>query len=393
MPDRLVYLDHNATTPLHPDVQDAMREAMGTYGNPSSMHACGREARARVEAVREDVAGFLNAAPEELVFAGSGSEANNAVLNLFPCNTECPRAGLAGRNEILVSSIEHPCVLETSRCLRTRGMKVREIPVDAAGLVDMTALEQLLTDQTILVSVMLANNEIGTIQNLKPIVDLVHQRGAYIHTDAVQAVGKIPVDVRDLDVDFLTFSAHKIYGPKGVGGLYVKRGVPFCAFIRGGHQEQGRRAGTENTLGIVGLGAAIAARREEMEAERARLLDLKTMLREGIEERVPDTSVNGHPVDCIAGTLNISFAGAEGEALLLYLDMMGVMVSTGSACSSGSLDPSHVILATGTPAESAHGSIRFSLGRDTTREDVEHTIDAVATIVEKVRSMSTVYNT
>ncbi|AKJ63326.1 cysteine desulfurase family protein [Kiritimatiella glycovorans] len=392
MPERNVYLDHNATTPLHPEVKRSMNEAMDLYGNPSSMHAAGREARARVEAVREDLAAFLNASADEVIFAGSGSEANNTVLNLFTCNTECPRKGLEGRDEILVASIEHPCVLETSKCLRARGLTVHEIPVDGTGKVDMDALGARISERTMLVSVMTANNEIGTIQDIRPIADLVHRHGAYLHTDAVQAVGKIPVDVRDLDADFLTLSAHKMYGPKGVGALYVKKGVPFCPFIRGGHQERGRRAGTENTLGIIGMGRAVELRRREMDAEAGRLRALRARLRAGIEAHIPDPRFNGHPEDRLPGTMNVSFPGTEGEALLLYLDFEGIMVSTGSACSSGSLDPSHVLLAAGLPAEAAHGSLRISLGRDTSEEDIDYVIEKLTAVVARVRAMSTVYN-
>ena len=392
MTQRRIYLDHNATTPLHPEVKRVMVEAMDLYGNPSSMHAHGREARARVESAREVLAGLVNASAEDILFTGSGSEANNAVLQLFPCNTECPRKGLEGRDEILVSSIEHPCVLETSKCLRPRGLTVRQISVDATGKVDLDALDKLLSERTALVSIMTANNEIGTIQDIRIIAERVHAVGAFLHTDAVQAVGKIPVDVRELDVDFLSFSAHKIYGPKGVGGLYVKKGVPFCPFIRGGHQERGRRAGTENTLGIIGLGKAAQMRGAEMAEEEARLTELKQHLREGIVQRIPDVSFNGHPTDCLPGTLNVSIAGAEGEALLLYLDMEGIEVSTGSACSSGSLDPSHVLLATGMSPEAAHGSLRISLGRDTTREEIDIVIETLEAVARRVRAMSTAYH-
>ena len=239
---------------------------------------------------------------------------------------------------------------------------------------------------------MMANNEIGTIQNIKEIADIAHKSGALFHTDAVQAVGKLPVDVNDLGVDFLSFSAHKIYGPKGVGALYVKKGIPFCPFIRGGHQERGRRAGTENTIGIIGLAKAIQMRAKEMEKEAIRLKELKEVLRKGIEKNVPDVYFNGHPQDCLPGTLNVSFEGVEGEAVLLYLDLEGIAVSTGSACASGSLDPSHVLLACDIPAERAHGSIRISLGRDNTEADVEYVINVLPKVIKKIRGMSTAYH-
>jgi cysteine desulfurase len=238
---------------------------------------------------------------------------------------------------------------------------------------------------------MMANNEIGTIQDIKEIAKIVHEKGVLFHTDAVQAVGKIPVDVRDLDVDFLTLSGHKIYGPKGIGALYVKTGIPFCPFIRGGHQEQGRRAGTENTLGIVGLGKAVEMRKKEMADEEKRLLEMKIALKKGLEEKIPDIRFNGHPTDCLAGTLNMSFEGAEGEAILLYLDEAGLAVSTGSACASGSLDPSHVLIATGIPVEQAHGSIRVSLGRENTMKDIKYMIGVFPDIIHKIRNMSSAY--
>lgn len=390
MTDRLVYMDHNATTPLHPEVKKTLSEAVDLFGNPSSMHQYGREARSRIEEARESIARFINAEADDIVFVGSGSEANNTVLNLFPCPSACCTRKREGRVEVIATKIEHPCVLETSRCLGVRGVDVHFLNVDATGKIDLNQLKSLLSDDTALVSVMMANNEIGTIQDIKMIAKLVHDTGAFCHTDAVQAVGKIPVDVRDLDVDFLSFSAHKIYGPKGVGALYVRRGVHYCPFIHGGHQEKGRRAGTENTLGILGLAKAIEMREKEMREEEVRLTALKKRLQSGIESRIPDIHINGHPEDALYSTLNVSFERVEGEAILLYLDLEGIMVSTGSACSSGSLDPSHVLLATGASAELAHGSIRFSLGRDNTEADVDYVVEKLAGIIKKLRAMSTV---
>jgi cysteine desulfurase len=281
--------------------------------------------------------------------------------------------------------------METARCLTVRGLDIGFVGVDSSGRIKMEDLEEKLGEKTALVSVMMANNEIGTIQDIKKICAMAHEHGAFFHTDAVQAVGKIPIDVIDLDVDFLSFSAHKIYGPKGVGGLYVRKGVHFCPFIRGGHQEGGRRAGTENTLGIIGCGKSMALRKQELQEEEARLLELKARLRSGIEDQIVDISINGDMEHCLPGTLNISFAGCEGEALLLYLDLEGISVSTGSACSSGSLAPSHVLLATGLSAEAAHGSIRFSLGRDNTTEDIDYVLDKLVSTVSRVREMSTTY--
>jgi cysteine desulfurase len=390
MADRLVYMDHNATTPLHPEVRKTLSEAMDLFGNPSSMHQFGREARSRIESARKSVARFINAEADEIVFVGSGSEANNTVLNLFPCPSTCCTRQREGRLQVITTKIEHPCVLETSKCLGVKGVDVHFLNVDKTGKINMDQLQSLLSGNTALVSVMMANNEIGTIQDIKTIAHMVHDAGAFFHTDAVQAVGKIPVDVHDLDVDFLSFSAHKIYGPKGVGALYVRKGVHYCPFIHGGHQEKGRRAGTENTLGILGLGRAVEMRKLEMKDEAIRLRTLKKRLQSGIESRIPDIHINGHPEDVLYSTLNVSFERVEGESILLYLDLEGICVSTGSACSSGSLDPSHVILATGTTAEAAHGSIRFSLGRDNTEEDVDYVLDKLSMIIKKLRAMSTV---
>jgi len=391
MPDRFIYLDHNATTPLHPEVKNTITDMFDVFGNPSSLHTVGRIARQKIEQAREIVANFIGAAPDEIIFVGSGSEANNSVLNSLSCPSQVCRLERNLRDEIITTSIEHPCVLETSKCLRERGITVNYIPVDTTGKVKLDVLKELLTEKTALVSVMYANNEIGTIQDIKAIAKIAHAQGAFFHTDAVQAVGKIPVNVQDLDVDFLAFSAHKIYGPKGVGALYVKRGTPFCPLIRGGHQERGRRAGTENTIGIMAFAKAIEMRKQEMSDEAERLRRLKKILIDGIKSKIPDVQFNGHPTDTLPGTLNISFAGAEGESILLYLDLEGIGVSTGSACASGSLEPSHVILATGVGAELAHGSIRISMGRENTADDIYYTVSALERVVKKVRDMSTTY--
>jgi cysteine desulfurase len=391
MGEMKVYFDNNATTPLHPEVKKELISAMEMFGNPSSMHSFGREARANVEEARRKVAEFIGAHEHEIVFVGSGSEANNTVLSLFLCGTSQCIPGTRMRSAIITTKIEHPCVLETAECLAHRGANVRFLDVDRYGKVDLDQLESMLGDDVGLVSIMMANNEIGTLQDIELITKMVHERGAYMHTDAVQAVGKVPVDVRKLGVDFLTMSGHKIYGPKGVGALYVKKGIPYCPLIRGGHQERGRRAGTENTFGILGLGKAVEMRSLEMEAEETRLLELKHILRQGIEERIDDIHFNGHPVDSLAGTLNVSFSGAEGEAILLYLDLEGIAVSTGSACASGSLDPSHVLLATGVDAETAHGSIRVSLGRESNLGQVEYLLDVLPGTIQRIRNMSTAY--
>lgn len=392
-----VYMDHNATTPLHPAVQKAITDAMAVFGNPSSLHASGREARDWVEHARENVATFIGASPEEIMFVGSGSEANNTVLSSVVCAAPSCAAhkcmALPDRKmHIVTTTIEHPCVLETAKCFGDRGSPVTFVGVDGYGKVNLDELEQAITNETGLVSVMTANNEVGAIQDIPTMARMAHDKGALFHTDAVQAVGKIPIDVRQWNVDFLTLSAHKIYGPKGVGALYVRREVAFCPLIRGGHQEAGRRAGTENTLGIIGLGKAVELRSAGMAEEELQLRELKGILKAGIESQIPDVRFNGHPTDCLAGTLNVSFEGAEGEAILLYLDLEGIAVSTGSACASGSLDPSHVLLAMGVPVESAHGSIRASLGRSTTAEDVEYVLDVLPRVIKRIRDMSTAYS-
>jgi cysteine desulfurase len=373
-----IYLDHNGTTPLHPDVKKAMREALNLYGNPSSLYAGGRQMRELVENARVEIANFIGAKPDEIIFTGSGTEANNTVLSLV-------------KKELITSTIEHPAILEPAKFLTKQNINVVYINVDKYGKIDINQLQKTISKQTELVSVMMVNNEIGTIQDIKTIAEIAHQHGALFHTDAIQALGKIPVNAAELGIDLLTMSAHKLYGPKGVGALYVKNKTPFQPFILGGHQEQNRRGGTENTLGIIGFAKAVEMRTKEMPKEHDRLLALKNMLKNGIKERIPDVQFNGHPQDSVTNTLNVSFAGAEGESILLYLDLEGIAISTGSACASGSLDPSHVLLATGLSAEYAHGSIRFSLGRENTKNDIEYVLEVLPKVIKKIRNMSTAY--
>ncbi len=391
MEKRQIYLDNNATTPLHPEVKKEMIEKIDVFGNPSSMHSYGRNARENIETARNTIASFIGAAQGEIIFVGSGSEANNSVLSLLTCQLKkCNVRGFA-KPRIVTTSIEHPCILETCECLSASAVDAEYLQTDEFGKINISELEEKLADKPLLVSIMMANNEIGTIQDIKKFAEITHENGAFFHTDAVQAVGKIPVDVNELGVDFLTLSAHKMYGPKGIGALYVKTGIPFCPLIRGGHQERGRRAGTENTLGIVGFGKAVEMRKIEMEEEAERLLKLKKTLKEGIETNIPDIKFIGHPTESIPGTLNVSFKGVEGEAIMLHLDLAGIAVSTGSACSSGSLGASHVILATGISEEFANGSIRISMGRETTPEDIEYTIDSFTRIIPKLRKISSRY--
>jgi cysteine desulfurase len=391
MEKKNIYMDNNATTPLHPRVREVMMEAMEVYGNPSSLHWFGRKAKGMIESARKKVADLIGASSDEIIFVGSGSEANNTVLSIFSCHPKGCDGCRMGRNEIITSGIEHPCIMETSKCLEIKGTPVKYLKVDTYGKVDMDELTSSIGEKTGLVSVMMANNEIGTLQDVKTAARIAHEGGALFHTDAVQAVGKVPVDVKELDVDFLTISGHKIYGPKGIGALYIKKGVPFCPMIRGGHQEMGRRAGTENTIGIVGLGKASEMRALEMADEEKRLLALKMKIKKGIEENIPDIVFNGHPEDCLPGTLNVSFEGAEGESVLLGLDLEGISVSTGSACASGALDPSHVLLATGLDVALAHDSIRISLGRENTEDDADRLIEAIPLVVKRIRNISTAY--
>jgi len=392
MKARTVYLDNNATTPIHPEVKKTMIEAMDIYGNASSVHSFGRKARRSIEQARTSISDFIGATPDEVIFMGSGSEANNTVLNIFTCRCfSCADYDDGKCKEIITSKVEHPCVLRTSECILEKGTPVKYVGSDEYGRVDVEQLSKMISKNTGLVSIMMANNETGTIMDIKRIAAIAHANGALMHTDAVQAVGKIPVDVRDLGVDFLTFSGHKLYGPKGVGGLYVRKGAVFCPMIHGGHQEQGRRAGTENTIGIVGMGKAAEAMKHEMPADVKKIKTLRDKLKEGIKRSVSDIKFNGHPEECLPGTLNVSFEGCEGESILLYMDLEGIAASTGSACASGSLDPSHVLLAMGLGPEVAHGSIRFSFGRENTEEDVDYVLGKLPGIIERVRKMSTAY--
>jgi cysteine desulfurase len=388
---RRIYFDNNATTPLHPEVKKTITEIMEVFGNPSSLHSFGRQAHAYVEDARSKVARFIGAQSEEIMFAGSGSEGNNTILSILSGQCRGCEFGSCRNKDLVTTSIEHPCILESSKCLQEAGIRVHYAKVDNHGKVDLDHLKDLVNEHTGLVSVMMANNEIGTVQDLKAISRIAHDKGALFHTDAFQAVGKIPVNVDEIDADFLTLSGHKIYGPKGIGAVYIRKGSPFCPLIRGGHQERGRRAGTENTIGIVALGRAIELRAQEMAEDGKRLMEMKEALRNGIQQSIPDIHFVGHPTDCLPNTLNVSFEGCEGEAILLYLDLEGIAVSTGSACASGSLDPSHVILATGLPQECAHGSIRISLGRENTMEDIDYMLNVLPRVIKKIRGMSTAY--
>lgn len=398
-----IYLDYNATTPMDPQVRDLFVNELDTYANGSSMHEDGRAVAKHIHEARERVAALINANPDELIFTSGGSESNNTVFNTMvsPALTQTTlrKEAWGGRKTIIISAIEHPCVLESAARLENLGYIVHQLPVDSRGTVDLEKYRALLNEgnasddkakKVLLVSIMMANNEIGTVQDIRTLSRLAHEAGALFHTDAVQAVGKIPVDVRDLDVDYLTLSAHKIYGPKGVGALYVRKGMPLESFIKGGHQEHGHRAGTYNAPSIVGFGEAAAVAGAELADYEAQTRRLRNRLRDGFLAAIPDIRINGHPDDVLPNTLNVSFPGAEGEAILLMLDILGISVSTGSACASGSLEPSHVLLATGVGPELAHGSIRFSLGKFTTEAEIDYVIEQVPPVIKRLRGMSTV---
>ncbi len=378
-----IYLDYAATTPVHPDVLKAMLPYFGeVYGNPSSIHACGLEAREAVDKARAQVARLINAGAEEICFTSGGTESDNyAVTGAALANEK------KGRH-IITSAIEHHAVLETCKSLEKRGFKVTYLPVDKYGTVDPADLKKAITAETILVSVMHANNEVGTVQPLAELSGIAHEAGAVFHTDAVQAAGRLPIDVNTLGVDLLSMSAHKLYGPKGVGALYIRKGTRLTPFIRGGGQEKGRRAGTENVPGIVGFGKAAEIAFKEMDGEAARLTGLRDRFIAALQGRIKGVKLNGHPVNRLPNNINVSIDHVEGEAMLLNLDARGICASTGSACSSGNLEASHVLLASGCTHEQAHGSLRFTLGKWTTEAELDKVLEVLPPIVAKLRAMS-----
>ena len=385
--DRYVYLDNNGTTRMADEVVAFIHDNDGLYGNASSMHTLGRQAESGIEWARGEVASLIGARNEEIIFTSGASESNNTVFSIFRDRIDEGNV----RKRIITTAIEHPATIETVKYLRKKGYSIDLCPVDRIGRVDMKAMEQLIDSDVCLVSVMLGNNESGTIQPVKEIAAMAHAKGAYVHTDATQAIGKIPVDVEELGVDYLSLSAHKFYGPKGIGVLYGRKGVPLAPFVHGGHQEGGMRAGTYNNQAIYGLGKAAEIARKTVQEEHDKLWTMREALRRGIEERIPDVVVNGSNDEslCLPGTLNVSFPRAEGESILLYLDLEGIEVSTGSACATGSLEPSYVLLAAGLPVELAHGSVRFSFGRYNTMEDVDYVLEKLPPIIERIRAMST----
>lgn len=379
-----IYFDHNATTPLRPEALEAMLPYLRDgYGNASSIHAAGREARRAVEEARLKVARALNCDQSEVVFTGSGTEADNlAIKGAFFALRE-------KRDHLVCSKIEHHAVLHVLEYLeKHHAARAGYLGVDGQGLADPEALRALLTDRTALASVMHANNEVGTVQPVAELAAACRERGALFHTDAIQTFGKLDCDVKALGVDLLSLSGHKIYGPKGVGALYVRKGTRLHSLVHGGGHERGRRAGTENVAGIVGLGAAAELAMRERDEEGRKLAALRDRLWHGINSAIPDVRRNGHPEKTLPGTLSVCFRYIEGESVLLMLDMKGIACSSGSACTSGTLEPSHVLAAMGVPTEEAQGSVRFSLGRGNTEDEVERTVEVLKEAVAKLRNMS-----
>jgi cysteine desulfurase len=376
---RRVYLDHNASTPVHPDVLAAMLPYFSeSFGNPSSVHGFGREARAGLDTARERVARFLRVAPEELVFTSGGTESDNLGVK-----------GLAwarGRGHLITSKIEHHAVLRACQWLESQGFAVTYLSVDGHGMVDPDEVKRAIRPDTIGISIMHANSEVGTVQPVTAIGAIAREHGVPFHVDAVQTFGKLDIDVAAAHIDLLSFSGHKIYGPKGVAGLWIRKGTKMVSVQHGGEHERRRRAGTENVPGIVGLGKAVEVRGREMHEERRRVTALRDRLWEGIRARVPDARLNGHPTERLPGTANISYRGVESESVVLGLDLKGIGVSAGSACTSGSVEPSYVLVAMAVPLDWAMGAVRHSLGRSTTAEDVDYVIESVEPTVRKLRA-------
>jgi len=385
---RRIYLDHAATTPTGPEVVKSMLPYFtDAFGNPSSIHSYGQEAKGAVEEARTKVAELIGARSEEIVFTSGGTEADNYALK------GVAYANKPKGNHIITTSIEHHAVLEVCKFLGRRGFRITYLPVDKYGLVNPDDVRKAITDKTILISVMHANNEVGTIEPVEEIGRIAREAGVYFHSDAVQTVGHIPVNVDKLKVDLLSISAHKLYGPKGAGVLYIRKGTKLVSLIHGGEHEKRRRAGTENVPAIVGLGKAVELAGQEIGREAERLAYLRDKLIEGLGEKIDHTRLNGHPTIRLSNNVNVSIDFVEGESMLLNLDLEGICASTGSACSSASLEPSHVLLALGLPAEQAHGSLRFTLGRENTEADVERVLEVLPGIVARLRAMSPLLRT
>ena len=380
---RKVYLDNAATTALSPKVLEKMMPYLtDIYGNASSPHSFGQTARIGVEHAREQVARAINADPSEIVFTGCGTESDNTVL--FGVVERYAKKG----DHIITTNVEHHAILHSCAALEKKGIKVTYLPVDKDGLVTPEQVRDAITDKTILVSVMFANNEVGTIMPIPEIAAVCHEKGVLFHTDAVQAAGHIPIDVKAMGIDMLSLSGHKFHGPKGVGVLYERKGIRLPSYIIGGEQEKGRRAGTENVAGIVGLGEALELAVTNMSETSARMTRMRDRLIDGIEATIPEVKLNGHRTKRLPNNVNFSIKYIEGESILLMLDMAGIAASSGSACTSGSLDPSHVLLALGLTHEVAHGSVRLTLGDDTTDEDIDYVLETLPKVAHRLRAMS-----
>ena len=383
MSKRVVYLDNNATTRVAPEVVEAMEPYFhDLYGNPSSMHTFGGQVRKAVERAREQVAALLGADPSEIVFTSCGTESDNAAIR----GTLEAHAGR--KHHIITTRVEHPGVRSVCRYLANNGYRVTELPVDSEGLLDLGMLEDAITDDTAIVSIMWANNETGVIFPIEEIADICRRKGVVFHTDAVQAVGKVPIDLSRTPVDLLALSGHKLHAPKGVGVLYIRKGTRCAPFILGGHQENGRRAGTENVPYIIGLGRAAELAADHMEEEVTRVRALRDRLEEGILASCPDSTINGSRQHRLPNTTNIGFEFVEGESILLMLDDLGICASSGSACTSGTLEPSHVLRAMGVPFTRAHGSIRLSLSRYNTDEEIDYVLEHMPGVIHRLRELS-----
>lgn len=379
--NRRVYLDHNASTPVHPEVVAAMLPYFEErFGNPSSVHGFGREARDGLEAAREEIAAFLGAGKDEVVFTSGGTESDNVAIKGVALGRE--------RGHLITSRIEHHAVLRTCQALEKQGFEVSYLPVDGYGMVDPDDVRHAIRSDTVLVSVMHANSEVGTIQPVAAIGRITREHGIPFHVDAVQTFGKVPIDRDACGIDLLSFSAHKIYGPKGVAGLYVRKGTRMVAVQHGGEHERRRRAGTENVPGIVGLAKAVELRRRDMADEAARLTALRDRLWVSIQASVPEVRLNGHPTERLPSTCNVGFRHLESESIVLGLDLRGVAVSAGSACTSGNVEPSYVLVAMATPLDWAMGAVRCSLGRSTTAAAIDYVVECVEPVVAKLRASS-----
>ncbi len=386
MSEHTYYFDNSATTKVSKEVMDSMQPYLNEiYGNPSTIYSIGREAKKAIETAREKVAKAINADSKEIFFTGSGTEADNWAIK-----------GIAFANQhkdkhIITTNIEHHAVLHTCEYLEKFGFETTYVPVKENGIVDVNDIKDALREDTILISVMFANNEIGTIQSIKEIGELAKEKNIYFHTDAVQAIGHIPIDVKELDVDLLSLSAHKFHGPKGVGVLYIRDGVNIDNLLHGGGQEKRRRASTENTAGIVGLGRAIEIATENIDEKVKYLTKLREKTINGLIENIPDIIINGDREKRLPGNVNVCFKYIEGESILLHLDQYGICASSGSACTSGSLEPSHVLLAIGLPHEIAHGSLRLSFSEENTEEEVDYLLEKLPPIIKNLRNMSPLY--